>query len=190
MLSAIYRTAEITNCTGMHLEDVLITGILRMKTYNSSINIVPRGYQGRKGKYRKPEHFVYHLGMAHNIRTSFILRWHECKAGFRMGSRDPMRSKHRSAHHYNATQHIFPVRANLNVTGTVAYFKSRWLTLKPQRKRIYPLNEIKAKPSLEIKNNDDLQARESDDVNDLIKNEDGNMAQNEDDNVDPRLLVY
>ena len=185
MLVRVYRTAEITNYTGMHLEDVLITGILRMKAYNSSDNILPRGYQGRRGKYRKPEHFVYHLGLTHNMRTSFILRWHESKAGLRMGSRDPMRSKQRSAYHYNATQHIFPVRPNYNVTGTVAYFTSSWSKLKPQRKRIFPSNEVDSKPT-DQKENDGVQQNNEDSSNISIKKDD-ELDENA---IDSRLLEY
>ena len=125
----------------MHLEDVLITGILRMKTYNSSNNIVPRGFQRRKGKYRRPEYFVNHLGLSRDLKKSFIMRWHESKAGLRMGPKDVMINKQLSAYHYNASQSKFPIIQGFNVTGTVWYFTSRWSKLKPQRKRIFLVPE-------------------------------------------------
>uniref|UniRef100_F7AGH4 Hexosyltransferase n=1 Tax=Ciona intestinalis TaxID=7719 RepID=F7AGH4_CIOIN len=46
ILRDLYMTSQVTNYANFHLEDVLITGILREKLYNSSNMVVPKGYNG------------------------------------------------------------------------------------------------------------------------------------------------
>ena len=136
ILSEVYNTSETTNCTSMHLEDVLISGILRQKTYNSTTNIVSRGFEGRRGRYRRPEHFVYHLGLSKDLKKSFILRWHDLKKGIRLGNKDPMRAKQFSAYRYNATLTHFLTIPDSSINETVVYFESAWSKLRPRRKPV------------------------------------------------------
>ena len=56
ILSDIYQMAKTTNRTGLQLEDVYITGILRSKLNRGHQNIKPLSYDGAKHK------FDYHMG--------------------------------------------------------------------------------------------------------------------------------
>ena len=135
ILTRIADISDVTNCTGMHLEDVLISGVLRHKIFNHTDNIIPRGYHGLRGRYIRRGNFVYHLGLSKNLKRSFYIRWLELQSVLRMGRNDRMRNKREfSAYHYNATlMHVEPIKG-LNLNQTLNYFVSSWQRFIKNRK--------------------------------------------------------
>lgn len=127
ILTRVVNVSKTTNITGMHLEDVLLSGILRQKAYNTTRNIIWRGYRGMKGKYRRREPFVHHLGLSKNLRRSFEIRWREMQTSLRMSENDSMIKKRgMSAYHFNATVHKIETMRGKTLNQTFNYFLNAW----------------------------------------------------------------
>ena len=76
LLSDIYRQAQITQRSDLHLEDVYITGILRTKVGQGNKNIKKMYYNNTKGHlsfYMGP--FMWHVGVGSNLAQNNLKTW-------------------------------------------------------------------------------------------------------------------
>ncbi|XP_076824381.1 uncharacterized protein LOC143470021 [Clavelina lepadiformis] len=131
--SKIYQTSEKTNYTGMHLEDVLISGILRQKAFNTSGNIVSRAHFGLPDNER---HFMWHLGTTRNLQLSFRKAWFKTRGGIRLGPDDKLTEKAESAFRLNATLDKIALLPGKQLNETIKHFVTFWAQYVPYKRPI------------------------------------------------------
>ena len=79
ILSDIYRTAEVTDFGEFPLEDVLITGILRQKAYNSTEGIVALNRDSLGVRTGLHEDVMWHFGEQSLVRAfEKAWKWTQC----------------------------------------------------------------------------------------------------------------
>ncbi|XP_078481894.1 lactosylceramide 1,3-N-acetyl-beta-D-glucosaminyltransferase A-like isoform X1 [Ciona intestinalis] len=134
ILRDLYMTSQVTNYANFHLEDVLITGILREKKYNSSKMVVPKGYNGWGGSIRRNELLVWHMGTARRLDVAFEARWRRICSGLRiLFVDDTLFGKQPSAAWLNATLRGVPSLPGKTLTETMFEFGGKWKQLRRSR---------------------------------------------------------
>jgi len=133
ILSDIYRTAETTNFDGFYLEDVLITGILRQKTYNTSDQITAIDYNNVLFHNGRPEVLVWHLGLVRKLQISFAVRWRRAKVSMMINiptlNQDP---KEKDAEFFSAVLLPPATMPGHNLNETMALFVHLWRPFRPK----------------------------------------------------------
>uniref|UniRef100_H2Y6I5 Uncharacterized protein n=1 Tax=Ciona savignyi TaxID=51511 RepID=H2Y6I5_CIOSA len=127
----LYMTSQVTNYDDFHLEDVLITGILREKMDNDSRRIVPKGHHGMGGAVRRSEVLVWHMGLARRLDVAFEARWHRIRSGMRILAYDKLLvGKQPSAALLNATLRATPTLPGMTLMDTMHEFANKWRQLR------------------------------------------------------------
>lgn len=119
LIRDIYRMSLRTNYTGFHLEDVLISGILREKLNRSGDSIRPVRVAERKTGRRL--HMMWHLGTNKDLRRAYLGIW---DSTIKRLVTLPEAEVHENQ--FRVTLKEIPTLQSKTIDETITYFSHRW----------------------------------------------------------------